>query len=83
MLVEGGSWEPEPPPERRRRLPHVPWRPFAWIAAFLWLLYLAGAIGGLPGYAVLLFAVGLGSWRLNRWAERWEWGHAGNSGAWR
>ena len=83
MLVEGSSWEPDPPPQPRRRLPRPPWRPFAWIAAFLWLLALAGEVGGLAGYGLLLVAVGLGSWRLDRYAARWEWGHAGNSGAWR
>lgn len=84
MLVDGSSWEPDPEPEpSRRRLPHLPWRPFAWVAAFLWLLVLAGRVGGFAGYALLLFAVGLGSWRLDRWAARWEWGQAGHSGAWR
>ncbi len=57
----------QPPP--RRRLPHVPWRPFAWVAAFFWLLYLAGAVGGLAGYLILLGAISMGGWRLNRWLD--------------
>ncbi len=85
MLVEGSSWNDEPPepPPARRPLPRPPWRPFAWIAAFLWLLMLAGEVGGLGGYLLVLLAVAVGSWRLDRWAARWEWGHAGHSGAWR
>ena len=84
MLVEGSSWKPDPPePRRRRPLPRPPWRPFAWLALVLWLLVLAAEVGGLAGYGLVLAAVSLGSWRLDRYAARWEWGHAGNSGAWR
>ncbi len=87
MLVEGSSWRPEPDPDpgpgRSWSLPRVPWRPFAWFAAFCWALFAAGQVGGLAGYLLVLVAVGVGSWRLNRFAERWEWGSAGDSGAWR
>ena len=54
--------------------PHVPWRPFAWVAAWCWLLYLAGQVGGFAGYLVVLVAVGLGCWRLDRWLARQYWG---------
>ena len=87
MLVEGSSWGPEPDPDegsgRRWELPHLPWRPFAWFAAFCWALFAAGQVGGLAGYLLVLAAVALGSWRLDRWAARWEFGSAGDSGAWR
>jgi len=85
MLVEGSSWRPEPDPEpdRRTRLPHVPWRPVAWIALFCWVLFAAGEVGGLAGYLLVLLAIALGSWRLDRWASRWELGSASDSGAWR
>ena len=53
-------------PIRRRGLPHVPWRPFAWVAVFCWLMFAAGRIGGFPGYLVLLGAISLCSWRLDR-----------------
>lgn len=87
MFVEGGSWEPDPDPAPepapRRSLPHVSWQPFAWFAAFCWVLVGAGALGGFAGYALVVVAVGAGSWGLNRYAERWEWGSPGDSGAWR
>ena len=86
MLVEGSSWGPEdPPPARaaRRPLPRLPWRPFAWLAAFLWLLWLAGTVGGLPGYGLVLLAVVLGSWRVERWCAQFDWAVGGGSGAWR
>jgi hypothetical protein len=54
------------PPRPRRTLPHIPWRPFAWVAAFFWLMYLAGQIGGFPGYLTVLGAVALCSWRIDR-----------------
>lgn len=69
LLIEDREPERPEPPAPRRPLPHVPWRPFAWVAAFLWLLYLAGAVGGLPGYLILLGAIGLAGWRTNRWLD--------------
>jgi hypothetical protein len=62
------------PPRPARPLPHIPWRPFAWVAAFCWLLFAAGQIGGLAGYGLVLLAVSLGSWRLDRWLARQYWG---------
>jgi hypothetical protein len=75
-LVHDHSWEPPdqgPRPPRRRRLPHVPWQPFAWFAAFCWLMVVAGAVGGLPGYVIVLLAVGMGCWRIDRWLGRQYW----------
>jgi hypothetical protein len=85
MLVDGSSWErgPEDTPPPRMRLPHVPWRPFAFTALLLWLLVLAGQIGGFAGYGLILVVVFLGAKGLDRLASRWDWGHAGDSGAWR
>lgn len=86
MLVEGSSWGPEDPPpapRARRALPRLPWRPFAWLAAFLWLLWLAGTVGGLAGYGLVLLAVAVGSWRVERWCARFDWAVGGGSGAWR
>lgn len=83
MLIDTRGWEPEDEREDRRALPHVPWRPFAWIAAFLWLLVIAAEVDGFAGYGILLLAVALGSWRLERWAGHWQMGRPGDSGAWR
>lgn len=62
------------PPRPRRPLPHVPWRPFAWVAAFCWLMFLAGAVNGFAGYLILLGAICLGGWRVNRWLDGQDWG---------
>jgi hypothetical protein len=64
----------EPPPPPRRPLPVPPWRPFAWFAAFCWLLFAAGELGGLAGYVLLLAAIALGCWRVDRWLARQYWG---------
>ncbi|HUR84530.1 MAG TPA: hypothetical protein VMY78_04235 [Solirubrobacteraceae bacterium] len=89
MLIDTRGWDPEDAGERsdvaasaNRSRPHLPWRPFAWIAAFAWLLVIAGAVGGFAGYGILLLAVALGSWRLERWAAHLEMGRPGDSGAW-
>jgi apolipoprotein N-acyltransferase len=78
-LVHGSRWEPpeDAPEPPRRRTWHVPWRPLAWLAAWCWLLALVpvadDAFGALAGYAVLLLAVGLGFWRVERWCARQYW----------
>jgi hypothetical protein len=78
-LVHGSGWEPpeDAPEPPRRRTWHVPWRPLAWLAAWCWLLALVpvadDAFGALAGYAVLLLAVGLGFWRVERWCARQYW----------
>ena len=75
LLIEDRPERPDDgPPPPRRTLPHVPWRPFAWFAAFCWLMYAAGALGGLAGYATLLVALALGCWRLDRWLSGQYWG---------
>jgi hypothetical protein len=78
-LVHGSGWEPpeETPPPSGRRSWHVPWRPLAWLAAWCWLLALVpvvdDALGALAGYAMLLLAVALGFWRVERWCARQYW----------
>ena len=83
MLIDTRGWEPEDNDDAQRRpLPDVPWRPLAWIAAFIWLLVIAAEVDGLAGYGILLLAITLGSWRLERAAGHWQSGRAGDSGAW-
>ena len=44
---------------------------------------IAAEVGGFAGYVIVLLAVALSYWRLERWAGSWELGRAGDSGAWR
>jgi hypothetical protein len=78
-LVGERRWEPpedvpKPSPEPSR---HVPWRELACLAGVFALLFLspvAGhALGGFAGYVVLLLAVALGIWRVDRWCSRQYW----------
>ncbi|MBV9194300.1 MAG: hypothetical protein JO168_09150 [Solirubrobacterales bacterium] len=83
-LIHDRGWEPdgwdgpeeEPEPERRRRW-RLPWRPLAWLAAWYWLMALvsvfSGWFGGLAGFAVLMAAVALAYWRIERWCSRQYW----------
>lgn len=84
-LVHEQRWEPcdddRPPPPRPRRpwgLTRGLWRSLAFWAAWLWLFVLAGVaaklFGGLAGYLVVLFAVALAAWRLDRWCAKQYWG---------
>ena len=78
-LVRDPDRRPDPPddqeePPPSRPWPRPPWRPFAWVAAFCWILWLAGAVGGFPGYVLVLVAIGLGCWRVDRWLSRQYWG---------
>jgi hypothetical protein len=86
-LVHGDGWDPpEEPwepgeddlPERRPWTWHVPWRPFAWLAVWCWLMALVpivtSAAGGLAGFGVLMLAIGLACWRLERFCARQYWG---------
>ena len=80
-LVRSSDWEPPPPPEPperpRGRSWRVPWRALAWVA--LWWALLAAVpladhlLGALGGYGVLLLAVTLALWRLDRWCSRQYW----------
>ena len=77
LVQDPGRREPEPPDDPDpppRPWPRPPWRPFAWLAAWCWLLVLAGALCGLAGYVVVLAAIGLGCWRVDRWLGRQYWG---------
>jgi hypothetical protein len=74
LLIYDPGEEPGVPPPRRRRPRPPPWRPFAWFAAFCWLLYIAGAIDGLVGYLLLLVAIAVGCWRVDRWLGKQYWG---------
>jgi hypothetical protein len=77
-LVGERRWEPPgdvpKPPEPAW---HVPWRELAWLAGVAALLFLspvAGhALGGFAGYVVLLLAIALGIWRVERWCSRQYW----------
>jgi hypothetical protein len=81
-LVHDRPWDPPPepqdqPPQGAHRRWHVPWRPLAWFATWCWLMALvpivSGAFGGLAGYGVLLVAVTLVGWRVDRWCARQYW----------
>jgi hypothetical protein len=80
-LVHDRGWEPPPeaegPAERPDRRWHLPWRPLAWFALWCWLMALVPVVntvwGGLAGYAVLMLAVALFFWRLERWCARQYW----------
>ena len=85
-LLHGDGWEPpddgwEPTgddlPERRPWTWRLPWRPLAWFAAWCWLMAIVPIvtkwIGGLAGFGVLMLAVGLAYWRLERFCRRQYW----------
>ena len=85
-LVQGDGWQPpeggwEPSeddlPERRPWTWRLPWRPFAGLAAWCWLMALvpvvSDAAGGLAGFGMLMLAIGLACWRLERFCQRQYW----------
>jgi hypothetical protein len=80
-LVHDRGWEQPPdedgPEQHPQRGWHLPWRPLAWIAAWCWLMafvpVVSDAFGGLAGFGVLMLAVVLGFWRLERWCARHYW----------
>ena len=80
LLLQDRSWEPAPneeEPSRRTRRWHLPWRPLAWFALWCWLMALVpivgSAFGNLAGYGVLLLAIALVLWRLDRLCNRLNW----------
>jgi hypothetical protein len=85
-LVQGDGWGPPEPefdhgadeaPEHRPWTWRLPWKPLAWFAAWCWLMALvpvaSSAFGGLAGFGVLMLAVGLVCWRLERFCARQYW----------
>lgn len=78
-LVRESRWNPDDglPAPRRGPTWHVPWRPLAWLAVCCVLMALVPAVehafGGLAGYVVLLLAVALGVWRVERWCAGQYW----------
>lgn len=86
-LVHDSGWEspdygPVPPedPSRNRREWNwhmVPWRSLAWLALWCALMaivpFVSSTFGGLAGFGVLMAAVGLAFWRLERFCARQYW----------
>ena len=82
-LVDGGEWDrsddgPDAPGDDGHRWTWRPaWRPLAWFAAWCWLMALVPVVsalaGGLAGFGVLMVAVGLACWRLERFCARQYW----------
>jgi predicted secreted hydrolase len=86
-LVHGSGWEPpdhgwEPPedeaPKRREWDWHMlPLRSLAWLAVWAVLMalvpWVSSAFGGLAGFVVLMVAVALAFWRLERFCARQYW----------
>ncbi len=80
-LVHDSGWQTPPgeddPPPRRSHSWHLPWRPLAWIALWSWLMALVpvvtNAFGGLAGFGVLMLALALVFWRVDRFCARQYW----------
>lgn len=88
-LVHGNGWEPpgrgqEPPDDDRPERPHrewnwqmVPWRSLGWLALWCVLMaivpFVSSNFGGLAGFGVLMAAVALAFWRLERFCARQYW----------
>jgi hypothetical protein len=86
-LVHGDGWEPpehgwEPPadeaPKRSEWDWHmVPWRSLGWLGLWCVLMaivpFVSSTFGGLAGFGVLMAAVGLAFWRLERFCARQYW----------
>jgi hypothetical protein len=78
-LIRARSWEPPDDAPALERVPEwrVPWRTVAWLAGVVVLMLTVPvaerAFGGLAAYAVLLLAVTLGLWRVERFCSRQYW----------
>jgi hypothetical protein len=85
-LVRGDGWDPpddgweshEDADEPRRPWSwRAPWRPLAWFAVWCWIMALvpvvSSAAGGLAGFGLLMLAVALPAWRLERFCRRQYW----------
>jgi hypothetical protein len=86
-LVHDSGWEPpdygpEPPEDRSRNRREwnwhmLPWRSLAWLALWCALMaivpFVSSIFGGLAGFGVLMAAVGLAFWRLERFCARQYW----------
>ena len=79
-LVSDPRWEPPddlPGRDPHRRDWHVPWRTLAWVAVLVGLMLSVSAadrwVGSPAGFGLLMLAVALGVWRLDRWCARQNW----------
>jgi hypothetical protein len=79
---EPPDYGPEPPEDPSRNGGEwnwhmVPWRSLAWVALWCALMaivpFLSSTFGGLAGFGVLMAAVGLAFWRLERFCARQYW----------
>jgi len=80
LVRSSDGWEPpeEPgPAPAPRRGWAIPWAELAWLAVLFALLVVSPAVGhrlgGLAGYLVLLLAIGLAFWRIERLCSRQYW----------
>jgi hypothetical protein len=81
LLIHDGGWElpddDEPEQPRPRRKWNLPWRSLVWAAVWCWLMALvpvvSSAFGGFAGFGVLMAAVALAVWRIDRWCARQYW----------
>lgn len=78
------GWDPEPPddevPARRAwdwDWHALPWRSLAWLAVWAFLMaivpFVSSTLGGLAGFGVLMAALVLAFWRLERFCARQYW----------
>ena len=77
-LVYERRWEPDDEPTPRGEWAwHVHWRSLGWVAAFAGLMALVPVaetlFGGLVSFGVLMLAVALGIWRVERWCAKQYW----------
>lgn len=79
LIHDGGREPPDEEPElaRPRRKWNLPWRSLVWIAVWCWLMALvpvvSSAFGGLAGFGVLMAALALVVWRIDRWCAKQYW----------